>query len=129
MHTATTTTQLPARRLAYAVLAPVLLTAAIVVAITRDAGYWQIFAFGLGPDIALLFGAGRGLEHGQLHPRAVPAYNVLHTLFVPVLLAGAALAGVVGPAYLVAALAWAFHVAVDRAVGYGLRTRAGFQRA
>ena len=31
--------------------------------------------------------------------------------------------------YLVGALAWAFHVSLDRAVGYGLRTRDGFQRA
>ena len=30
--------------------------------------------------------------------------------------------------FLIGALAWAFHVALDRAVGYGLRTRDGFQR-
>ena len=31
-------------------------------------------------------------------------------------------------AWLVGALAWALHVAIDRAVGYGLRTPDGFQR-
>ena len=30
--------------------------------------------------------------------------------------------------YLVGALAWAFHISLDRALGYGLRTRDGFQR-
>ena len=30
--------------------------------------------------------------------------------------------------YLVGALAWAFHISLDRTVGYGKRTRDGFQR-
>lgn len=129
MTAATIPSRRTARRIASAVLAPVLLTAAIVAAIRLDTGYWQIFAFGLGPDVALLLGAGRGLERGQLHPRAVPLYNGLHTVWLPVLLGLAALAGVVGSAYLVGALAWGFHVTLDRSIGYGLRTRDGFQRS
>ena len=43
--------------------------------------------------------------------------------------ASGALLGIVSTAYLVGALAWAFHVSLDRAVGYGLRTRDGFQRS
>lgn len=85
-------------------------------------------AFGLGPDVALLFGAGRGLERGQLHPRAVPLYNALHRFWGPLALAVLAVAAGLPAAWLVGALAWAAHVAVDRAVGYGLRTRDGFQR-
>ena len=30
--------------------------------------------------------------------------------------------------YVIGALAWAFHVALDRTVGYGLRTSDGFRR-
>jgi hypothetical protein len=118
-----------ARRLAFAVLAPVLLTAAIVTASRHDTGYWQIFAFGLGPDIALFFGIGSGLERGQLHPRAVRLYNALHTIWLPIALAAVGLAGGLSSGWLVAALAWAFHISLDRAVGYGLRTRDGFQRS
>ncbi len=116
-------------RLASAFLAPVLLTLAIAAAITHDTGYWQLFAFGFGPDVALLFGVGRGLERGQLHPRAVSVYNALHTIWLPIVLGAVALPGVVSFGYVVGALAWAFHIALDRAVGYGLRTRDGFQRS
>jgi hypothetical protein len=126
---ATTRSHRMTRRLASAVIAPVLLTVAIVLAITHDTGYWQLFAFGLGPDIALFFGAGRGLERGQLHPRAVRFYNALHTIWLPIVLGAVALLGVVSFGYVVGALAWAFHITLDRAVGYGLRTRDGFQRS
>ena len=119
----------PTRRLAFAVLAPLLLTATVAVAIAQGTGYWQIAAFGLGPDIALFAGIGSGLERGQLHPRAVPLYNALHTMWLPIVLAAAALLGIVSTAYLVGAFAWAFHISLDRAVGYGLRTRDGFQRS
>ena len=34
-----------------------------------------------------------------------------------------------GPAWLAGALAWAAHVLLDRAAGYGLRDRTGFIRA
>ena len=56
-------------------------------------------------------------------------YNALHAVWLPSALAAVALVGAVSPAYLVAALAWGFHVALDRAVGYWMRTREGFQRA
>ena len=116
------------RRLAYAGLAAGLLVALAHELWAHGTGYWQLAAFGAGPDLALLLGAGAGLARGQLHPRAVPAYNLLHRLAGPVaLLAVGFLAGL-GPAWVVAALAWALHVALDRAVGYGLRTPEGFQR-
>jgi hypothetical protein len=118
-----------ALRALYGLLALALLATIAVVIVRHDTGWWQLAAFGLGPDLALLLGAGRGLERGQLHPRAVPVYNALHRFWGPLALGALAALGVVSTGFLVGALAWAFHVALDRAVGYGLRTRDGFQRA
>lgn len=103
-------------RVAHAGLAALLL-GAIVLHGTAD--WWQLAAFGVAPDLALLYGVGAGLERGQLHPRAVPLYNLLHRYWLPLAIAFFL------PA---AALAWALHISIDRAVGYGLRTRDGFQR-
>ena len=117
-----------ATRLASAALAAVLLVAAVLAGL-EEGGWWQLAAFGVGPDLALLLGAGRGLARGQLHPRAVPVYNAVHRFWGPAALGALALAGVVSTGFVGGALAWALHVAVDRGVGYGLRTRDGFQRS
>jgi hypothetical protein len=114
MHT--TLTAAPIKRLAYAALAAALLTAAVV----TGGPIWQFFVFGAAPDIAL-FAPGPG--KGQLHPRAVPLYNALHRAAGPILL------GVLAHGYLLGALAWGLHIALDRAIGYGLRARDGFQRS
>jgi hypothetical protein len=114
---------MPVVRLAYAALFAGSLVAAISVA---GAGTWQIWAFLVGPDIALLLGIAPGLEKGQLHPRAVPVYNALHRLGGPLLLGLASIW--LGPAWLAGALAWAAHIFMDRAFGYGLRTPEGFVR-
>lgn len=116
------------RRPAYALLAVSLLAAVVAAVAKGQAEWWMAVAFGLGPDVALLLGAGRGLEKGQLHPRAVPLYNALHRFWGPVALAAVAAAGLVSSAFLVGALAWAFHIALDRSVGYELRAPDGFQR-
>jgi hypothetical protein len=118
----------PAGRISYAVLAALLLAALVLEAVEHATGYWQIAAFGLGPDLALFYGAGRGLAKGQLHPRAVPLYNLVHRFWGPIALAALASFGLIPLGFLVGALAWAFHVALDRTLGYGLRTRDGFQR-
>ena len=110
----------PTKRIAYAALAAALLTASIVV-MSHDGALWQFFAFGAAPDLALFVGIGSGLAKGQLHPRAVPLYNALHRFIGPILLTFV-------PGFLVGALAWALHIAVDRSVGYSLRTRDGFLR-
>ena len=81
------------RRPAYALLAVSLLAAVVAAVAKGQAEWWMAVAFGLGPDVALLLGAGRGLEKGQLHPRAVPLYNVLHRFWGPVALAAVAAAG------------------------------------
>jgi uncharacterized membrane protein len=114
-------------RPAYAALAAALLAAALYVPITEGTGWWQFFAFGAAPDLALLAGAGASLAQGQLHPRAVPLYNALHRFAGPVVLAVAA--AFLPTGYLVGALAWGLHIAVDRVAGYGLRTPDGFQRS
>ena len=107
------------------------LLAAIAVA-QRDAsaGWWVFPVFGLGPDLAFLVGIGTmgSLQRGQMPLRAVPAYNALHRFWGPAGLAILAMFDVVPGALLVGALVWAFHIAIDRAVGYGLRTRDGWQR-
>jgi hypothetical protein len=128
-HAATATLHRGAsRRLAYATLAVTLLVAAVTEAVTHGTGYWQLGAFAMAPDLALFLGAGTGLAKGQLHPRAVGAYNLLHRFWGPLALLAVVGAGLLPLGYLVGGLIWAFHVAVDRSLGYGLRDRAGFQR-
>jgi hypothetical protein len=125
-HSVAVPSQLP-RRLAYAALLAVLL-AATVFEVDAHGHLGAALAGGLGPDLALFLGMGKGLAKGQLHPRAVPAYNAVHRFYGPVLLVAAAALGLVGLGWLAAGLAWGVHVALDRTVGYGLRTREGFQR-
>ncbi len=115
-------------RIAYGALAALLLVGIVLETIKHGTGYWQIGVFGLGPDLTLLFGAAGGLEQGQIHPRAVRLYNLVHRFWGPVILA--ALASFVLPlGFFIGAFAWAFHIALDRALGYGLRTPGGFHRA
>lgn len=118
-----------APRIAYGSLAAALLGLLVLELVRHSTGWWQLAAFGAGPDVALLLGIGSGLARGQLHPRAVPLYNALHRFWGPLALGVVTLAAGLPRGYLVGALAWALHIAVDRAVGYGLRTRDGFQRS
>jgi hypothetical protein len=116
-------------RAAYAAVAALLLGVIVFEVDKHGTGYWQIAAFGLGPDIALLFGTGRGLARGQLHPRAVGPYNAVHRFWGPLALGVIAVAAGLPVGYFIGALAWAFHIGLDRALGYGLRTPDGFQRS
>jgi hypothetical protein len=118
-----------ARRPAHAALAALLLAALVTETVMHGTGLWQIAAFGIGPDRALLAGAGGGLARGQLHPRAVPLYNLVHRVWGPLVLVVIAAAGVLPVGFLIGGLAWGVHVAVDRTVGYGLRSVDGFQRS
>jgi hypothetical protein len=88
-------------------------------------GHWAPALIGmLGPDVALLGGMGGGC----LNPRAVPLYNLLHMYWLPVALMAVAATGVIALGWFVLGLAWTTHIAVDRALGYGLRGRDGYQR-
>ncbi len=130
MHTTTAAAEprSTAARLAYITLATLLLVAILFAAIKHGTGYWQIAVFGFGPDLALLYGAGANLEKGQLHPRAVTLYNLLHRYWLPLALAVLGTFGLVTLGSFIGALVWAFHISLDRSVGYGLRTPDGFQR-
>jgi hypothetical protein len=121
------TARTASRRAAYGALAAVLLVAAIALPIAHGGGWWLFSAFIIGPDLALLLGISSRVEQGRLHPRAVPLYNGLHSYWGPALLALAAIVLPVGAA--IGALAWGFHISLDRCLGYGKRTRDGFQRA
>lgn len=113
--------------LAYGVLSIVLGAALIAALVAPGGGGWQALAFGLMPDIAGVLSIDRNLARGQMHTRAVPLYNLLHSLALPVAL-GVASVTWLGLPWLVAGLAWALHITLDRTMGYGLRTKDGFQR-
>jgi hypothetical protein len=113
-------------RTAFGALTALLLAAAIA-ELNHGSGWWQFIAFALAPDLALLLGISTKGEKGQLHPRGVRLYNALHSYWGPIALAVAAI--VLPAGYLIAPLAWALHISLDRTVGYGKRTRDGFQRA
>ena len=115
-------------RLASGLLALLLGVALAAALVAPVGGGWQAVAFALAPDVALFAGVAPGLARGRLHPRAVPLYNALHHAAGPLLLGIAALFWL-GVPWLIGALAWAVHIAVDRAVGYGARTPEGFRRA
>ena len=129
MHLPSTLPRSPVARAATGALAAALLGAAVVVAATTGATWPWVVAGAAGPDVALFLGVGRGLAPGQLHPRAVPLYNALHHPAGPVLVAALCGAGVLGAGPAAAALAWGAHIAMDRAAGYGLRTRDGLGRS
>ena len=105
-----------------------LLAAAVVAASVENTGVSSVLLFVVLPDVALLVGIGVRHEPGQLPRRAVPAYNLLHSPAVPVAIFVVAATGVLGAYWLVAATTWAAHIAMDRGLGYGLRTRDGWQR-
>ena len=117
-----------ARRLGWGIAAAALL-AANVLQVQDHGGGWLALGFALMPDLGLIAGIDRGLQKGQLAPRAVPIYNALHRLVGPFVLTLLVIAGALPPIWLSAALGWGLHVAIDRAVGYGLRGSDGFQRA
>ena len=83
----------PARRVAYLALALLLVVTIVLEVVRHRTGYWQLGVFGIGPDLALLAGAGAGLARGQIHPRAVPLYNALHRFWAPVVLLALAIFG------------------------------------
>jgi Domain of unknown function (DUF4260) len=80
---------------------------------------WWLFAIlFLAPDLSFLAYLA-GARVGAI------AYNAVHTLAAPILLALAGLFVPYEPATAVA-LIWLAHCGIDRALGYGLKYEAGF---
>src|SRR3954470_16341825 len=118
-------------RVAWGVAATALLAATVFEAAKHGGATIPLAVLGgLGPDLAFLAGAGQPHAPGQLPPRAVPLYNLVHRPWLP-------LAAMIGSAFLgqpaAAGLftlgsAWLTHVALDRVSGYGLRSADGSRR-
>ena len=83
------------------------------------ANWWLFAALWLAPDLSMLGYLGRPC-------RAARIYNAFHAYVAPVVLA---LTGLLlhAQGVLLVALIWANHIAVDRALGYGLKYGDGFQ--
>ena len=115
------------KKLAYAGFGFVATGLAIGVVVAQHASWWQLVVFAMAPDLALLVGMSRGLERGQIHPRAVPVYNAVHRYWAPAVLVVITYL-VHSPEWLAAGLAWTAHISFDRSLGFGLRSNEGFQR-
>jgi hypothetical protein len=102
-------------RLEWAVVA----VAAVVFYASTGASWWLFAVLILAPDLSM-FGYLGGPRIGAI------AYNALHILIVPLLLLLAGhLSG--SAAAIAVALIWIAHIAIDRALGYGLKLSTGFQ--
>lgn len=93
--------------------------AAIIFYVMSGVSWWLFALLILAPDLSML-GYLAGPRAGAI------AYNALHILIVPLVLA---LAGrLLGNSAVTAiALIWIAHIAIDRALGYGLKLSTGFQ--
>jgi hypothetical protein len=81
--------------------------------------WWLFAALWLAPDLSML---------GYLASpcRGARVYNAIHTYLLPALLGLSALLLHAHNLLLPIALIWANHIAVDRALGYGLKYAEGF---
>jgi Domain of unknown function (DUF4260) len=91
-------------------------------------GWLPLLGFIVMPDLAMLAGAGQAHLRRQMPSRAVPLYNLLHNPILPIALIAVASIGVLDLPWFVAGLGWLTHIAIDRAVGYNLRTPDGWIR-
>jgi hypothetical protein len=121
---------LPQQRSLWGTAAVSLLAATIVEMVSHGgAAIWAGLAGLIGPDLAFLIGVGQPNQPGLLPARAVPAYNLLHRVWLPVIMLAAAIAadpshGHAAP-YVTASLGWLAHIALDRALGFRLRAADG----
>jgi hypothetical protein len=92
---------------------------AIVFYAMSGVSWWLFALLILAPDLSML-GYLAGPRVGAV------AYNALHILIAPLVLA---IAGVLlaGPITTAVALIWIAHIAIDRALGYGLKLPTGFR--
>lgn len=102
-------------RLEWAIVA----AAAVVFYASTGMSWWLFGVLVLAPDFSM-FGYLAGPRVGAL------AYNALHILIVPVfLLLAGHLSG--NATVMAVALIWIAHIAIDRALGYGLKLSTSFQ--
>lgn len=120
-------------RLAWGLLGAFLLVWTVFEAV-KHAG-WVIPLALLGfvlPDLSFFVGASGPHQHGQLPAGTVRVYNPLHRPIVPIVAMAIPAALADGPgdnaAPFTFGLAWLLHIALDRSLGYGLRTADGWQR-
>ncbi|WP_419994525.1 DUF4260 family protein [Streptomyces boninensis] len=93
--------------------------------------YTLAAVFLIAPDLTFLVAARDSARTapGQLPPRAVPYYNTAHRALIPLALMALYTFTPIEWAPAFAALCgWMAHISADRAFGYGLRTKEGFQR-
>jgi len=100
----------------------VALLAVVAVVVLYPAWWWVVLAAFLVFDLSML-GYVRSAAAGAT------SYNLVHNYAFPALLGLAALvsSGGASTAAGVLACAWAFHVGVDRALGYGLKLPDAFR--
>jgi hypothetical protein len=91
-------------------------------------GLVPVLLFGIAPHVTVLAGIGQPRQRGQLAPRAVPLFNAMHHPIAPLAFLALAAVGVLPAFWLVGALAWLGHIAIDLAMGDGLRTAEGWRR-
>src|SRR5690554_6152800 len=98
--------------------------AVVAIVMLYPAWWWMLFAAFLAFDLSMV-GYVRSARAGAL------TYNLMHNYALPAVMGVLALVAqswspVASTAFDVLACAWAFHVGVDRALGYGLKLPDGF---
>ena len=99
------------------------------VAADHGLGLVPVLIFGIVPHLTVLVGVGQPHARGQLARRAVPLFNAMHHPALPLGLLGLPAVGILPAFWLAGAFAWLGHIAVDLALGDGLRTADGWRRA
>src|SRR4051812_37387185 len=102
------------RRLTWLAVTVLSFAVAARAAASGPAWAWALFALGaIGPDLSMLVGVGTPVAHGQLPAIAVPYYNAVHRIVVPLALVSLGVLASVAVLTIVGA-AWAGHIALDR---------------
>lgn len=90
-------------------------------------GLVPVLLFGILPKLPFFVGLGQPTVAGQLPPRAVLGWNVMHHPATPILLLGVTLTGLLPVFCSVGGLAWLSHIVIDWGLGDGLRSADGFR--
>ena len=90
-------------------------------------GLVPVLLFGILPKLPFFLGIGQPTVAGQLPPRAVMGWNIMHHPVTPALLLGVTLTGLLPVFWTVAGMAWLSHIVIDWGLGDGLRSADGFR--